>query len=185
MEIMALASAQITRLGGPGSLQNFSSRAVSEASQLVIRPAASTDEPHLLSMMRRLAEQEPNPGMFHQALVSKTLRFLLEHPERGRIWMLLMNERPVGYIVLTLGFSFEFYGTDAFIDELYVVPEFRRRGFGMQAVRHLEAEAKKLGVNALHLEVDKGNDPAFELYRRTGFAYHNRFLMTKWLLDQR
>jgi len=136
-------------------------------------------------MMRALVEQEPNPGVFDQSLVCRTLRFLLEHPERGRIWMLLVNEKPAGYIVLTLGFSFEFHGTDAFIDELYVVPEFRRHGFGMQAVQHLEAEAKDLGVNALHLEVDKGNDPAFALYRRTGFAYHNRFLMTKWLLDPR
>ena len=71
--------------------------------------------------------------------------------------------------------------TEAFIDELYIAPEFRRRGFGMRAVQYLEAEAKKLGVNALHLEVDKGNDPAFELYRRTGFEDHNRFWMTKWL----
>jgi ribosomal protein S18 acetylase RimI-like enzyme len=182
---MEQASARITRLDGPGSLQNFSSRAVSETSQLVIRPATSADEPHLLSMMRQLVEQEPNPGVFRQALVGKTLRFFLEHPERGRIWTLLVNEKPAGYIVLTLGFSFEFHGMDAFVDELYVLPEFRRRGFGMQAVRHLEAEAKNLGVNALHLEVDKGNDSAFELYRRTGFAYHNRFLMTKWLNDPR
>lgn len=158
---------------------------MSETSQLVIRPAATADEPHLLSMMRQLAEQEPNPGVFHQALVGKTFRFLLEHPERGRIWMLSVNEKSAGYIVLTLGFSFEFHGTDAFIDELYVVPEFRRRGFGMQAVQHLEAEAKSLGVNALHLEVDNGNDSAFELYRRTGFEHHHRFLMTKWLNDPR
>jgi ribosomal protein S18 acetylase RimI-like enzyme len=80
-----------------------------------------------------------------------------------------------------LGFSFEFFGTDAFIDELYVLPQFRRRGFGLQAVKYLEAEANKLGVNAVHLEVDEGNDPAYELYRRMGFAHHDRFLMTKWL----
>jgi ribosomal protein S18 acetylase RimI-like enzyme len=40
-------------------------------------------------------------------------------------------------------------------------------------------------VNAMHLEVDKGNNPAFELYRRAGFEDHNRFLMTKWLRDPR
>jgi ribosomal protein S18 acetylase RimI-like enzyme len=38
-----------------------------------------------------------------------------------------------------------------------------------------------MGVNAIHLEVDPGNDSALELYRRTGFVDHNRFLMTKWL----
>jgi ribosomal protein S18 acetylase RimI-like enzyme len=158
---------------------------VSENSQLVIRPATSADEPYLLSMMRELVEQEPNPGVFQEALVGKTLRFLLVHPERGRVWMLVFDEKPIGYIVLTLGFSFEFHGTDAFIDELYVAPEFRRRGFAMRAVERLESEAKKLGVNAMHLEVDKGNNPAFELYSRAGFEDHNRFLMTKWLRDPR
>jgi len=154
---------------------------VSEESQLVIRPATFADEPYLLFMMRELVEQEPNPGIFREALVGKTLHFLLDHPERGRIWTLVVSGKPVGYIVLTLGFSFEFHGTDAFIDELYVAPEFRGRGFGRRAVQHLEAEARKLGVNALHLEVDRGNDAAFELYLRTGFEDHNRFLMTKWL----
>lgn len=138
-------------------------------------------------MMRALAEQEPNPnpGVFREMEVAKALRFLLDHPERGRVWVLVIGEKIVGYIVLTLGFSFEFLGTDSFIDELYVLPEYRRRGFALQAVKFLEAEANKLGVNAVHLEVDEGNDPAFELYRRMGFEDHNRFLMTKWLRHPR
>jgi ribosomal protein S18 acetylase RimI-like enzyme len=36
-------------------------------------------------------------------------------------------------------------------------------------------------VNAIHLEVDRGNHPALELYRRIGYQDHDRFLMTKWL----
>lgn len=150
---------------------------------LVIRAATSADEPYLLPMMRALAEQEPNPnpGAFQEALVSKSFQYLLDHPERGRVWLLIVDEKPVGYIVLTLGFSFEFFGTDAFVDELYVLPDYRRRGFGLRAVQYLEAEANRLGVNAVHLEVDEGNNSAFELYRRMGFEDHNRFLMTKWL----
>jgi len=156
---------------------------VSSDANFVIRAATSADEPYLLPMMRALAEKEPNPNpdAFREALISKAFRYLLEHPERGRLWALITDERLVGYIVLTLGFSFEFLGTDAFIDELYILPEYRRRGYGLKAVQHLEAEAKKLGVNAVHLEVDEGNDPAFELYRRMGFEDHKRFLMTKWL----
>gem|GEM_PF-5698666 len=57
---------------------------MSEDSQFVIRPASSGDEPYLLSMMRELVEQEPNPGIFQEDLVTKSLRYLLEHPERGR-----------------------------------------------------------------------------------------------------
>jgi ribosomal protein S18 acetylase RimI-like enzyme len=154
---------------------------VSDDLHFVIREATIADEPFLLPMIRALAEQEPNPGTFRKAQVSEAFRFLLDHPERGRTWVLTFSEKPIGYIVLTLGFSFEFLGADAFIDELYIVPEFRRRGFAKRAVRHLEAEDRRLGVNAIHLEVDEGNDPAYKLYRRNGFEDHNRFLMTKWL----
>jgi len=154
---------------------------VSNLANLVIRPATLADEQYLLPLMRALAEQEPNPGTFREELVNKALRFLLNHPERGRVWVLAVDEKLVGYIILTLGFSFEFFGTDAFIDELYILPEYRRRGFGLHAVQFLEVEANKLGVNAVHLEVDEGNDAAFELYRRMGFEDHRRFLMTKWL----
>jgi ribosomal protein S18 acetylase RimI-like enzyme len=45
----------------------------------------------------------------------------------------------------------------------------------------VEARARELGVNAIHLEVDRGNDPALGLYRRTGYVDHDRHLMTKWL----
>jgi ribosomal protein S18 acetylase RimI-like enzyme len=156
---------------------------VNNDAKFIMRAATAADEPDLLPMMQALAEQEPNPnpGAFQEVVVSKTFRYLLDHPERGRVWLIVVEEKPVGYLILTLGFSFEFFGTDAFIDELYVLPEYRRRGYARRAVDYLEAQAKKLGVNAIHLEVDEGNDPAFELYRRMGFADHNRFLMTKWL----
>jgi ribosomal protein S18 acetylase RimI-like enzyme len=53
--------------------------------------------------------------------------------------------------------------------------------FGRQAMEFAEGKAREMGVNVLHLEVDDGNDPALELYLRTGFEDHDRFLMTKWL----
>jgi ribosomal protein S18 acetylase RimI-like enzyme len=45
----------------------------------------------------------------------------------------------------------------------------------------VEVAAAELGVNAIHLEVTNGNDPAIGLYRRAGYAGNGRFLMTKWL----
>ena len=93
----------------------------------------------------------------------------------------LDEETPVGYIVLTFGYSFEYHGRDSFIDELYIEPQYRRQGIGKRAMQFVEERARELGVNAIHLEVDQGNDPAAELYRRAGYDDHSRFLMTKWL----
>ena len=150
-------------------------------SPLVIREATLQDEAQLFRMMRNLAEQEPGKIKFDEAAARATFRQFLSLPAFGKAWILCADNKPVGYIVLTLGFSFEFHGHDAFIDELYVDAAYRRRGFGREAVAFVEKKAREMGVNAIHLEVDRGNDPAFELYRRTGYADHDRFLMTKWL----
>jgi len=50
--------------------------------------------------------------------------------------------------------------------------------------QHVESQGHVLGVNALHLEVDRGNDAAIELYRRAGYADQGRHLMIKWLIKR-
>jgi ribosomal protein S18 acetylase RimI-like enzyme len=155
---------------------------VNDASQLSIREATLFDEATLLRMMRVLAEQEPGKIHFDEEAARATFRRFLALPAFGSFWVLSVAEKMIGYVILTIGFSFEFRGHDAFIDELYVEPEYRRRGFGRQAMSFAEAKARERGVNALHLEVDHGNDPALKLYRHIGYQDHQRFLMTKWLV---
>jgi ribosomal protein S18 acetylase RimI-like enzyme len=148
---------------------------------VIFRPAVQKDEQSLLRMMRNLAEQEPGAYFFDEPVVREVLRTFLASPDLGRAWVFYEGETPVGYIVLTFGYSFEYHGRDSFIDELYVEPQFRRQGIGRRAMQFVEERARELGVNAIHLEVDQGNDPAAELYRRAGYDDHARFLMTKWL----
>lgn len=150
-------------------------------STLVIREAAPQDEAELLRMMRVLAEQEPGKIKFDELAARASFRQLLSLPPFGRVWLLCETNKVAGYVVLTIGFSFEFHGHDAFIDELYVDAAYRRRGWGRQAVVFVEQKARDMGVNAVHLEVDQGNERALELYRRAGYEDHARFLMTKWL----
>ena len=103
-----------------------------------MREASVSDEKELLRMMRLLAEQEPGKIHFDEEVARITLRRFFALPQFGRIWMVCEAGKAVGYIVLTIGFSFEFQGHDAFIDELYVDEGYRRRGYGRAAVAHLE-----------------------------------------------
>jgi ribosomal protein S18 acetylase RimI-like enzyme len=90
---------------------------------------------------------------------------------------------PIGYLVLTIGYSLERGGRDAFIDELYVRPQWRGVGLGTLAVATAEVAARRLGVRAVHLEVDTSNERARRLYERIGFAVRQRYhLMTKKIL---
>jgi len=150
---------------------------------IVFRPASPADEQDLLRMMRTLAEQEPGAYFFDEPAVRHVLRTFLANPAFGMAWLFSDEGTPAGYIVLTMGFSFEYHGQDAFFDELYVEPQYRRQAIGRRAVQFVEERARELGVQALHLEVDPGNDPAHELYRRSGYEDHKRHLMTKRLVS--
>lgn len=105
---------------------------------------------------------------------------LLREPQRGRVVLL---ERPglAGYGVAVLGYSIEFGGIDAFVDELYVRPGHRGKGLGTQLLERLEAEAREAGAAAVHLEVADANAKAQRLYGRRGYRLHDRRLMTRAL----
>ena len=158
---------------------------MSSVSQVTFRPATKADEADLLRMMRALAEQEPGAYYFEEHAVRSVLREFLAEPSLGKAWIFSDGATIAGYIVLTLGYSFEYHGRDAFVDELYVEPQYRRRGIGWEALKFVDEQARTIGVTALHLEVDHGNDPALELYQRAGYQDHDRHLMTKWLVGRK
>jgi ribosomal protein S18 acetylase RimI-like enzyme len=105
---------------------------------------------------------------------------LLSNPELGRVWIIEVEGGAVGYVVLAFGYSLEFHGRDAFIDELFVKASHRRQGIGTRALQFCIEVCPGLGVHALHLEVERHNTAAQAVYRRAGFKDHDRYLLTKW-----
>lgn len=102
---------------------------------------------------------------------------LLITDHAGRIWFVTSNGEHVGYVALCFGYSIEFRGRDAFLDELFIKEGHRGKGIGKEVLRLLEPEAKKLGVKALHLEVAHENDRAKRLYETCGFKARDRYLL--------
>jgi GNAT superfamily N-acetyltransferase len=110
------------------------------------------------------------------------LEGLLRKPAFGRAWLICDGTTPVGYVVLTIGYSIEYHGHDAFVDELYLRESHRGRGWGRQTLAYVEQACRELGVHALHLEVERENTAAYAVYRKFGFEDHERHLLTKWVV---
>jgi len=113
------------------------------------------------------------------------LRGLATDAARGRLWVLDDGGVVGGYLAITFGWSLEFQGRDAFVDELYLAPAHRGHGTGHTAMALAEAACREAGVRALHLEVERANAPARALYARSGFADQDRLLLTKRLTPVR
>jgi ribosomal protein S18 acetylase RimI-like enzyme len=146
--------------------------------QVELIPVGPDQEAMLLKLARAFHAEDGHPlGERGAAAIGMIAR---GHP-LGRAWLIQEASATVGYAVLGLGFGIEYGGADAFVDDLYLVPEARGRGLGRAALARLEIEAQALRLAALFLVVDPENRPARRLYDRAGFAGTHWLLMAKRL----
>ncbi len=143
------------------------------------RLAVESDAGTLLRFMREYYAFDGHGFEEQKALVA--LLGLLRDPGLGRAWLILDGAGAVGYVVLCFGYSLEWLGRDAFVDELYLLEEYRRRGWGRKTMEFLEEQARTAGVRTLHLEVVRQNTAALEIYRKLGFAKHESTFLSKWI----
>jgi len=105
---------------------------------------------------------------------------LLEGIPHGTIYLIGPARAPIGYIVISFGWSLEFGGLDGFIDELYIRRAVRGRGMATDVLLALPRALSQAGLRALHLEVGRDNEAAQKLYLRTGFkTRETHHLMTR------
>ena len=115
---------------------------------------------------------------FDDNSVRKTLAKILLDNSLGRIWLIQHDGEAIGYIVLTFGYSLEYRGRDAFIDEFYIRETHRGQGIGTKTIQFIESVCPGLEIKAVHLEVERKNLAAQSFYRQVGFKDQDRYLMT-------
>ncbi|HBR00480.1 MAG: GNAT family N-acetyltransferase [Roseofilum sp. Belize BBD 4] len=143
------------------------------------RAAELTDLEIILQLVQEFHHSEKLG--FDEKLDAQALEELISDSSLGQLLLIQQEDEIVGYVIVVWGYSLEFRGRDAFIDEFYLRPQYRQQGIGTQTLLFVEKSCQELGIQALHLEVDFENPDAQRLYHRVGYQRHNRFLMTKIL----
>jgi len=146
-----------------------------------LRLAGSEDLPELLPLVRAYHAFEN--VVQTDAERAATLQPLLADRSLGRIWLIDVDNQPVGYIALCFGYGIEFMGKDAFIDEFFIEESRRGQGIGGMVLAAMCKEAARLGVKGLHLEVARDNLRAKALYEAHGFQSREQFHMMSRLLS--
>jgi GNAT superfamily N-acetyltransferase len=154
--------------------------AISTMADPVFKSATSDDIETLIVMIRDLYAHD-GLAPLDESITRRALLGVIGDDRFGRVFMILLENEVAGYAVLTFGYSLEFHGRDAFVDELYLRAEYRGLGIGKRALEFLTGVCAAEGVNALHLEVERANTSAQAVYRKFGFEDHDRYLMTRWL----
>jgi GNAT superfamily N-acetyltransferase len=151
------------------------------APKLQVHEAAPQDVDALVQLMHDFYAESSYP--LDRGWAAASFRALLDRPALGRVWIARCDNAPVGHAVLTVRHTMEFGGLSAYIDDLFVMPAFRRRGAGHALLLALLAECRIRDCRSLQVEVGAANAPALALYSSFGLerAHGERLLLSRAL----
>ncbi|MEM6825762.1 MAG: GNAT family N-acetyltransferase [Pseudomonadota bacterium] len=135
--------------------------------------ARPDDAAQLLPMIEAFHDEaEVNTTAEHR---SAALNPLLEGTPLGCAYLIGPRNAPIGYIVVSFGWSIEFGGLVGVIDEFFIRKGVRGRGVGSEVLTVLLPKLEAAGVAALHLQVEGRNSRLQRLYARAGFNLREGF----------
>ena len=146
------------------------------ADVVCVRRAAASDVADLVTLMGEFYAEANFTLPAEQA--ARTFERLLDAPELGAVWLMLDEDVPAGFVVLTVAFSMEYGALRGFVDDLFVAPRFRRRGLATAALNAVARHCAERDVRALLVETSLSNEPAMRTYQRAGFEKNGRLLLT-------
>jgi GNAT superfamily N-acetyltransferase len=114
--------------------------------------------------------------------VRSVIERIVEDDRLGFVMLALeKDERPVGVALGCAFLGIEHGGMSGWIEELYVLPEFRQRGIGSLLIAEFIRVASGLGWRAIDLEIETGHQRAVSLYERHGFTQLDRSRLSRRL----
>ena len=143
----------------------------------VLRQASSKEIPILLGFIKSYYKLESI--VFFEDQVYKALIELINSNNIGRVWLIYLSNKAIGYIVLCFSYSLVSFGQDGMIDEFYIDDEYRKKGIGTQILNIVMKNSKKLGLNCLYLEISKNNIAAQTLYEKLNFKVRDNYFLMK------
>lgn len=141
---------------------------------LEIRTTTEADVPVILSLIRELADYERAPD----AVVANEggLCEVLFGPQRSaEVLLALEGGEPVGFAVYFYNFSTWLGRPGLYLEDLFVRPADRGKGYGRALLERLAQIAQERGCGRMEWAVLDWNDPAIQFYKKLGAEP-----MTEW-----
>ena len=138
-----------------------------ESETIKIRAATSKDVPVILELIRALAtyERAPSDVTATEEVLKETL-----FGEKPAAEVLLLFEREIaaGFAVFFHNFSTWLGRPGLYLEDLFVRPEHRGKGYGRALLIELAKIARERNCGRMEWAVLDWNEPAIQFYRKLG-----------------
>ena len=134
---------------------------------LTIRPATSQDAPLIVQFIRELAEYE-RAAEEAVATPEDIVRDGFSAAPKFRVLIAEWSGQPAGFALFFSNYSTWRGRPGLFLEDLFVRPQFRKRGIGQSLLRRLAKLAVDEGCGRFEWQVLDWNTPAIEFYHSLG-----------------
>lgn len=132
----------------------------------VFRFAEEGDTPLILQFIRELADYE---GMLGEVVADEaTLKEWIFRKQKAEVLFVLADGREVGFALFFHNFSTFLGRAGLYLEDLYVKPEYRGRGYGKAILKKLAAIAVERGCGRLEWWCLDWNKPSIDFYLSLG-----------------
>jgi GNAT superfamily N-acetyltransferase len=132
-----------------------------------IREARPEDVPTILQLIRDLATYERAPNEV-SATEPQLLEVLFGEKPAAEVLLAFENKDAVGFAVFFYNFSTWLGRPGLYLEDLFVKPEHRGKGYGGALLVDLARIARDRGCGRMEWAVLDWNEPAIEFYRKLG-----------------
>jgi GNAT superfamily N-acetyltransferase len=132
-----------------------------------IRAATRADVPLILQLIRDLAtyERAPNDVV---ATEEGLVEVLFGQKPAAEVRLIFEGKTAVGFAVFFLNFSTWLGRPGLYLEDLFVKPEYRGKGYGRALLVDLAKIARDRGCGRMEWAVLDWNEPAVQFYRKLG-----------------
>ena len=135
--------------------------------KIQIRSATASDIPVILQLIRDLATYERAPNDV-TATEEGLLRVLFEEKPAAEVRLAFESDTAVGFAVFFHNFSTWLGRPGLYLEDLFVKPEHRGKGYGRALLVDLARIARERGCGRMEWAVLNWNEPAIQFYRKLG-----------------
>lgn len=134
--------------------------------QLTFRFAEETDVPTILYFITQLAAYE---NMLDEVVATEELlRDWIFEKNKAEVFFAVADGREVGFALFFYNFSTFVGRAGIYLEDLFVLPEYRGRGYGKGILQKLARIAVERGCGRLEWWCLDWNQPSIEFYKSIG-----------------
>jgi len=148
-----------------------------------IRPAGVDDVPVILELIRDLATYERAPDEV-TATEEQLVDVLFGERRAAEVLLAFEGESPVGFAVYFYNFSTWLGRPGLYLEDLFVKPEKRGKGYGRALLVELGKIARDRGCGRMEWAVLNWNAPAIKFYRALGATPMDQWTVFRLTRDE-